>query len=146
MDDSPQFAYVFLPLNYDPGKTYPMVVYLHGHNSRNPPYAASDAGVRHKGMAERYDLIRLEPHGRGNSSYRGIGEADVMRAVALARKTFNVDDERIYLLGASMGGGAPGTSARGTPTSSPPSPLDTAAGTTTATPGRRSSPPGRRSG
>jgi len=45
-----------------------------------------------------------EPHGRGNSSFQGIGERDVLKAIELARQTFSVDDDRIYLTGESMGG------------------------------------------
>jgi enterochelin esterase-like enzyme len=105
VDGSPQFARAYLPMNYDPAKKYPLVIYLHGHNARNPTYASDDPGVRHRLVAEQYDIIRMEPHGRGNTGFQGIGEADVMRAVAEAQKTFNVNDERIYLTGGSMGGG-----------------------------------------
>jgi enterochelin esterase-like enzyme len=105
VDGSPQFARVYLPLNYDPARKYPLVVFLHGHNSRNPEYAAEDPATRHRGVAEKYDVIRLEPYGRGNAGYRGFGEADVMRAIALTRQKFSVDGDRIYLMGTSMGGG-----------------------------------------
>lgn len=105
VDDSPQFARVFLPYNYDPNRKYPLVVSLHGYNARNPTYASDTPASRHDVFAERCDVIYLMPHGRGNTGYRGIGEADVMRAVALARQTFSVDADRIYLTGQSMGGG-----------------------------------------
>ena len=105
IDDSPQFARVFLPLNYDPERKYPLVVYLHGHNWRNLDYATDEGGNRHNWLAEKYDVIYMRPYGRGNTWYRGIGEADVMRAVRLAKETFNIDEDRVYLMGQSMGGG-----------------------------------------
>ena len=105
VDGSPQYARVFLPLNYDPKRKYPLVVWLHGYDARNREYAAAESGTRHDNLAEQYDIIYMQPYGRGNTGYRGIGEADVMRAVALARRTFSVDDDRIYLYGGSMGGG-----------------------------------------
>ncbi|MCJ7544782.1 MAG: NPCBM/NEW2 domain-containing protein, partial [Phycisphaerae bacterium] len=105
VDGSPQFARVFLPYPYDPNRRYALVVSLHGYNARNPTYASDTPAGRHDIFAERWDVIYLMPHGRGNTGYRGIGEADVMRAVALARKTFSVDEDRIYLTGQSMGGG-----------------------------------------
>jgi hypothetical protein len=105
VDDSPQYARLVLPPDYDPARRYPLVVNLHGHSSQNPPYAARDQGNRHERLVEQYDVIWMAPDGRGNSGYRGIGEADVMRAIAEACKYFSVDADRIYLTGSSMGGG-----------------------------------------
>jgi poly(3-hydroxybutyrate) depolymerase len=105
VDHSPQFARVFLPYRYDRDRKYPLVVYLHGYNAPNPSYATGTPPDRYNVFAQRLDVIYLMPHGRGNAGYRGIGEADVMRAVAEARKRFSVDVDRIYLTGESMGGG-----------------------------------------
>jgi len=109
VDDSPQFARAYLPPDYDPeaaGRTWPMVVVLHGYNPPNPQYIRW-WGVtrRHNSIAERHNVIVLEPHGRGNTSYNGIGDADVLRAISLAKETFRVDAGRVYLTGYSMGGG-----------------------------------------
>jgi len=109
VDDSPQYARAYLPPDYDAeaaGKTWPMVVILHGYNPPNPEYVRW-WGVtnRHNRIAERHHVIVLEPHGRGNTSYNGIGDADVLRAIGLAKETFRVDEDRVYLTGYSMGGG-----------------------------------------
>ncbi len=146
VDGSPQFARAFLPVNYDPAKKYPMVVYLHGHNSRNPEYATDDPGTRHRAVAERYGIIRLEPYGRGNTGYRGIGEDDILRAVAMACRKFSVDKDRIYLMGQSMGGGGAwyvGTRHTDVFAAVAPSPVD---GTITSMPVPRRLPPGPPSG
>jgi len=105
-DGSAQLARAYLPPSYDPAERWPMAVILHGYNPSNPPYARW-WGVtnRHHGIAERHGLVVLEPHGRGNASYRGIGDADVLRAIAEAKRAFAIDDDRVYLTGYSMGGG-----------------------------------------
>ncbi|MGB2823268.1 MAG: prolyl oligopeptidase family serine peptidase, partial [Phycisphaerae bacterium] len=109
VDDSPQYARAYLPPDYDPQaaeRTWPMIVVLHGYNPPNPEYIHW-WGVtnRHNSIAERHNVIVLEPHGRGNTSYNGIGDADVLRAIRLAKETFRVDEDRVYLTGYSMGGG-----------------------------------------
>lgn len=104
-DGSPQFCRAYLPLNYDPRRQWPVVVQLHGFNPANPPYIQWwSIDQRHSALADRHGAIILEPHGRGNAQYVGIGEADVMRALNKARKRFSIDDRRIYLTGESMGG------------------------------------------
>ncbi len=105
VDGSPQYAWAYLPADFDPAKQYPLVVYLHGYRSGNPEYVRyGPQFVRHNPLAERNDVILVGPHGRGNTQYRGIGEADVMRAISEAFKTFNIDRDRVYLYGQSMGG------------------------------------------
>jgi len=106
VDDSPQFARAYLPDAYDGGERWPLVVRLHGYNAPNPEYAGW-WGVRgrHNGLANQHGVIWLEPHGRGNTGYAGIGDLDVLTAVRVAKETFAVDDDRVYLTGTSMGGG-----------------------------------------
>jgi len=106
IDDSPQFCRVYLPTDYDPSKKYPMVVMLHGYNAENPPYIRWwSVTKRHEILADRYNLIYIEPHGRGNTSYNGIGDRDVLRCIRMAKERFHVDEDRVYLMGYSMGGG-----------------------------------------
>jgi dienelactone hydrolase len=106
IDDSPQFCRVYLPTNYNPATKYPMVVMLHGYNGENPPYIRWwSVTKRHEILADRYNLIYTEPHGRGNTSYNGIGDRDVLRCIQMAKERFNVDEDRVYLTGYSMGGG-----------------------------------------
>ncbi len=60
---------------------------------------------RHNSVTDKYPIIYIEPHGRGNTSYLGIGDQDILKCIELAKKTFNIDDDRVYLKGESMGGG-----------------------------------------
>lgn len=106
IDDSPQYARAYLPPDYDAAKAWPLVVVLHGYNPSNPQYVRWwDADKRHNKIADAHNVIVVEPHGRGNTGYRGMGDADVMRAVAEAKARFRVDEDRVYLAGYSMGGG-----------------------------------------
>jgi hypothetical protein len=105
VDGSTQFCRAYLPPHYDPERRWPMVVWLHGFNPANPPYVGWwDVDKRHSSIAERFDVIVLEPHGRGNAQYLGIGEQDVLQCIAQAKRRFRVDPDRVYLMGQSMGG------------------------------------------
>jgi dienelactone hydrolase len=42
--------------------------------------------------------------GRGNVDYRWMGERDVLRCLAEARRRFRIDADRVYISGESMGG------------------------------------------
>jgi predicted esterase len=105
VDGSPQFCRAYLPGGYDPARKWPLVVQLHGYNGENPRYVRWwSADSRHAAEADEMGVIHIEPHGRGNTQYRGMGEKDVLRAIALAKQRFSVDEDRVYLMGDSMGG------------------------------------------
>jgi len=109
VDGSPQYARVYLPAGYDPGKKWPMVLQIHGFNPANPVYWRWwSADSRHPGIDTEFSghqgVIYVEPHGRGNTQYLGMGDSDIVRVVAEAKRLFSVDDDRVYLTGDSMGG------------------------------------------
>lgn len=104
-DGSSQFCRAYLPPHYDAARRWPLVISLHGFNPANPPYVGWwNVDKRHDAIADRYDVIVLEPHGRGNAQYLGIGEQDVLHCLSAAKQHFSVDDDRVYLTGESMGG------------------------------------------
>lgn len=51
------------------------------------------------------DYIVASPYARGTAGYQGIPEKDVYDVLDDVKKRFNVDENRIYLTGLSMGGG-----------------------------------------
>lgn len=105
VDGSVQFCRAYLPLEYTPAQRWPLVINLHGLNPPNPRYHGWwSVDQRHSPAADNQQVILLEPHGRGNAQYFGIGERDVLRCLEEARKRFTVDEERVYLTGDSMGG------------------------------------------
>ncbi len=105
IDHAPQFCRCYLPLNYDPSKKWPMVVYLHGYYENIPEYYNLwDVNKRHESASDKQNVIFIEPHGRGNTQYLGIGDRDVMKCIEMAKQRFSVDDDKVYLMGSSMGG------------------------------------------
>lgn len=105
VDGSTQFCRAYLPRDYDPAQVWPTVVNLHGLNPPNPPYEGFwGVDERYDATADRWNVIRLHPHGRANSQYVGIGERDVLRCLDEAARRLRVDPARVYLTGESMGG------------------------------------------
>ena len=109
VDGSPQYCRAYLPVDYDPARKWPLVIQMHGYNPANPVYVrwwAADG--RHAGVDTEFSnhqgVIYMEPHGRGNAQYLGIGDSDVVHAIAEAKRLFSVDEDRVYLTGDSMGG------------------------------------------
>lgn len=99
------------------GRTYPLVVGLHGLNGRAMGmmrwlFGGDDLGPgrgatyqdRHLGTLPPVSAIVVTPHARGNAFYREIGEVDVFEIVDWATRTFPVDRTRMSITGASMGG------------------------------------------
>lgn len=105
IDGSVQFCRAYLPSNYSNAQRWPLVLQLHGYNPENPPlHRWWSVDQRHSDVADRKDVIYIEPHGRGNAQYIGIGERDVLRCLQEAKARFAVDEDRVYLSGESMGG------------------------------------------
>lgn len=115
---------LYVPESYDGNEKIPLIVLLHGLGS-NPHQVIRYAGVTDE--AEKRGYIIAAPYGyneRGWYGSRGKGkegllfgeggdpenlgelsEKDVFNVMRIVRKEFNVDDNRIYLMGHSMGGG-----------------------------------------
>ncbi len=101
IDGSEQPFRLFIPTAIRNPTPLPLVVVLHGkgvdHNAwfEKTPIAE---------FAERFGYLVAAPNGRGEDYYRDEGEQDVLDIMALIRKNLNVDENRVYLAGHSMGG------------------------------------------
>ncbi len=108
VDGSPQYARAYLPVDYDPAKKWPMVIQMHGFNPANPVYVRWWSADSRHGLdgefGDHQGVIYVEPHGRGNVQYMGFADSDILRGIAEAKRLFNVDNDRVYLTGDSMGG------------------------------------------
>ena len=104
---------VYVPEAYNPKKSWPLILGLHGLGS-NPSQLIRYPGFT--SLAEKHGYIIACPMGYNSSAWYGaatfvskkagkLSEQDVMNVLAIARKDFNVDPSRIYLMGHSMGGG-----------------------------------------
>jgi predicted peptidase len=117
---------LFVPSDYDASREWPLIVALHGLGRPFDWVMGYDGYID---MAERDGYITVAPKGyhprawygsRGPGIPRGaaregeegnladnlgeLGEQDVMNVLAIIRDSYNIDDERIYLWGHSMGG------------------------------------------
>ena len=126
----PQPYRIFVPSAWEPGKTMPMVVVLHGGGSnQNTPFERNDNVLAKE--AEKHRFIVVSPPGGGPSggygaSYapvfapganrpppnpgatpdtlaRRMSESDVMMVTERTAEEYGADRKRIYLMGNSMG-------------------------------------------
>jgi len=116
-DDTEQPYGLYLPKNYDPQKKYPLVMMLHGAGSNHRlalrrVFGKSNAEGETDAEATRYfpawedvEYIVASPYARGTAGYQGIPEEDVYDVLDDVKKRFNIDENRVYLTGLSMGGG-----------------------------------------
>ncbi len=102
-DGSVQPYYLYLPKDYNSRKSYPLIVFLHGYV---PSTSVLDPWVLMQSecaLAGELGAMVLTPYGRRNSDFQGVGEVDVLAALAETQALFPVDNQRIYLTGVSMG-------------------------------------------
>lgn len=116
---------LFVPSSYDPATPTPLVVDLHGLNITPLMQILFDGTTD---LAERHGFIVVAPMGYSLSGFWGarpgdpvptasmnpetgvpyttgeLSELDAMRTLERMRERYNVDDDRVYLMGHSMGG------------------------------------------
>jgi pimeloyl-ACP methyl ester carboxylesterase len=100
---------LFIPSGYTPGKPTPLIMNLHGLNITPLMQMLFDGTTD---FAERYGFIVVAPMGYSVSGWWGVrsgrpgelSERDAMTVLELVRARYAVDNDRIYLMGHSMGG------------------------------------------
>src|SRR5688572_12755281 len=117
VDDTEQPYGLYIPKNFDEKKKYPLVIMLHGAGSNhrlsmrrvfgksNAPGETDVEVSRTFPEFKNVDYIVASPYARGTMGYQGIAEKDVMDVLADVKRRFNIDEDRTYLTGLSMGGG-----------------------------------------
>lgn len=114
-DGTLQFAVVRFPAAWDPARAYPLLMFLHGSGPNTPLYFVANVGRGATVPFLAQAGFSVMPYGRGNTSYRDIGEIDVLEALDDMQQTFKIDPDRRYLYGFSMGGSGTWRVARRTP-------------------------------
>jgi pimeloyl-ACP methyl ester carboxylesterase len=99
-DGTMQPVAVYVPPDYTPTRSFPLVVFLHGRPQTETELLAPDFLER---LARDSDTILIAPYGRGIYDFLG-SEDDVYDALAAAQGAFSIDHRRTYLAGYSMGG------------------------------------------
>ncbi len=118
VDGTAQPYAIYVPRNLDLSRKYPLVISLHSEASnhrldlrrvvgRGNLFRQSDAEAANGPFPPFPDLdyLVVSPLARGSIGYQGIPERDVYDVLAEVEKNFPVDRDRVYLTGASMGGG-----------------------------------------
>lgn len=94
--------YEYLPESYDPAKTYPLIVQLHGGGMDGRRW--TNMTTWHM-LAEEYGLIVIYPNSPDYQTWR-LGSRDVeflYDLIQLVCKEYSVDRSRIYMQGMSNG-------------------------------------------
>lgn len=92
-----------VPAAYTASRQWPLIVYLHGFGGTPEEPFRLPLGLVDEAEDRGYLFASLQ--GRGDLFYRpGLGELDVVEALADVRRRYAVDADRIYLMGHSMGG------------------------------------------
>ncbi len=114
-DRTLQFYNAHLPADWDQQKVYPLLLNLHGAAPTSPLFYLTRVAGGIDSRSPARSGYHIMPFGRGNSSYRDIGEIDVLEAYDDVHRTFKIDPDRRYLYGFSMGGSGTWRIARRTP-------------------------------
>jgi predicted esterase len=107
-DGELSLAWLIPPQDWDPERTYPLTVRLHGLSEeaygtkiRYLTRCLVPGGVLEASFEGGYTLL---PWGRGNLWYHNQGDADVWESIDVVKSMVRVDPAREVLVGMSMGG------------------------------------------
>jgi poly(3-hydroxybutyrate) depolymerase len=107
VDETDQPFCLYVPDDYTPEKQWPLMVRLHGMwtdiDEAQWTLQTFEWDREFVRYAPRGSFLETYPYGRGNEGYRESGLHDVFDTLALAKELYNVDADRVYLLGSSMG-------------------------------------------
>jgi predicted esterase len=104
VDRSLQPYRVFVPEAYSATKPSALVIALHGMGGDENILFDGYSGAL-KREAERVGMVVACPKGLDSASmYRDAAEKDVLDVLAEVRRDYNIDPDRIFLMGHSMGG------------------------------------------
>lgn len=98
IDHSCQYYAVLPPKDYDPQRKYSLILTLHG------------AGVEASGLVDCYNqkdwafVVAPTNRRRFGFDWQDWGRLDALEVLDLAKRTFPIDVNRVYLTGHSMGG------------------------------------------
>lgn len=97
VDGSGQPFMINIPQDYSNDKAMPLSVYMHGYSGNHIEHFNSNDSIA--GMFEVSVLGRSRAGG-----FVGVSEADVLHVIDYVEENWNIDKDRIHVLGGSMGG------------------------------------------
>src|SRR5262249_27581703 len=99
--------HVYIPKGYDAARKHPVIVQLHGGGSPanllpGSGWTQMRADVKD---ADQYGWIQIIPLGqRGATWFDRVGMANVLAQLAAVKRRYNVDEDRVFVVGFSDGG------------------------------------------
>jgi predicted peptidase len=102
---------VYVPAGYDPAKKYPVILYLHGRGARGNDNEKQIGGAHLGSVIQLFDMKYPERYRsfiavfpQTQSGWFGEPAEQAIKALDQVVREFNGDAQRIYLMGASLGG------------------------------------------
>ncbi|MCI0390491.1 MAG: prolyl oligopeptidase family serine peptidase [Acidobacteria bacterium] len=104
-DDTVQPYRFYIPKNYEAKKKWPMIVALHGMGGDENSFFTGYNNGAIRRIAEERGYIVVCPKGRGPvSMYLASAERDVIDVIKEMKRDYSIDEDRVFLMGHSMGG------------------------------------------
>lgn len=104
IDDSVQPYGLEIPSDVDFQKRVPLYIWLHGRGDSATDLHFIDQRQTKPGQIQPPGAIVVHPFGRHCVGFKSAGEMDVWEAVADVARKYQIDFDRIVLMGFSMGG------------------------------------------
>ncbi|MGY8769620.1 MAG: carboxylesterase family protein [Pirellulales bacterium] len=104
IDGSVQPYGLEIPEQLDTSKPVPLYVWLHGRGDKTTDMPFIAQREKSSGKVAPDDAIVLHPFGRQCIGFKSAGEIDVLDAVQHVSENYNIDPDRVVLMGFSMGG------------------------------------------
>jgi len=104
IDGSVQPYGLEIPDSVDFNKRVPLYVWLHGRGDKSTDLHFIHRQQTRAGRIAPAGAIVLHPFGRQCVGYKSAGEIDVLELVEHIKQQYNIDADRIVLMGFSMGG------------------------------------------
>jgi dienelactone hydrolase len=104
IDGSAQPYGLVIPKEVDLTRQLPLYVWLHGRGDKSTDLHFIHQRLTSVGRIAPSDAIVLHPFGRQCMGFKSAGEIDVLEAIEHVKSQYKIDDNRIVLMGFSMGG------------------------------------------
>jgi len=104
IDGSAQPYGLEIPADLNREKPCPLYIWLHGRGDKQTDLHFIEQRRARKGQISPQGAIVVHPFGRQCIGFKSAGEIDVLDVVAHVQSQYNIDPQRIVLMGFSMGG------------------------------------------
>lgn len=106
VDEGTRDYVLYVPDNYDPGREWPLIVFLHGRGERGDDgIVQSEVGIGPAIQAnpDRFPCLVLMPQ-CPDTGYWNQARPHITKSMEDTLRDYAIDEDRIYLTGLSMGG------------------------------------------